>query len=322
MTTALDTAISGMAAAQQLADQAQQLAQEHGLSIDDAGRVGLPWIGVADWSNPPVNAAMAAQKMIYQARFVAATVDDKLVPLLAYADTFEPDDCGPWQQRSRDIPDSVTEAVEETNSIIKRTAELPDPSDPNPDTAPQPYGVEFPGPTDLASHAKMQSAGLAYMTAHGWFNAGALLANWLANTGLPRTVNPDDMISAMPTFARSVQNALQARLEGVYDSGWHNYSPGDAIESSDWYYAFNDFRWRLVGLIKYDSSGGQRVEYSVGVRKPYVFGRPRRDIVKFGVVVAGQEELKHLHTTALAQNFIAQGISHTGPLHEGMTIVG
>ncbi|HJP77044.1 MAG TPA: hypothetical protein VJ914_22430 [Pseudonocardiaceae bacterium] len=143
----------------------------------------------------------------------------------------------------------------------------------------------------------------------GWSNTERLLTHWLENSGTWCAVDPVDMMEAMPSFKQEVQNCFSGMGDGLFDSGWVNFSPGDNVESEDWYYAFNDFRYRVVALRMTGADGSLVSEYTVGVKKPYVFGDPRHAISHFGITMA-QAELQHLHTTGLAQNFIAMGIAH------------
>lgn len=303
---AMNGAYAGLAAAQGRCSAAVRLAQSAGLAVDDNGTIAVQG-GPADWFVPPIVPAMTAQLMLYQARFMAYTVDSRVCPILGYANKFGSNDTGTWQQDAatdgQNAHDTMTELPHEMIGIATDEPALPK------DTEPQPYACQSPGYNDYTLWTMCTTGGLAYFYSHFWNNAGDLFKHWLGGTGMSYFVDPSAMVFDMPTFGATVDAVFLSATNGVYDTGWRNYSPGNNVQSEDWYYALNDFRYRVIGLVMTDDQGFQYVESTVGVKKPYVFGPPRTDIN----TPAGplrQADLQHLHSTGLAQNYVVQGISH------------
>jgi RHS repeat-associated protein len=147
-----------------------------------------------------------------------------------------------------------------------------------------------------------------------WDNAYDLLSHWLGNSGDPYEVDPEAMMRDIPRFRRDVTRYLEgARAEGnaTFDSGWlrTRADEEDGESSLDWYYALNNFQFRVTGT-------NQRkfgTTYTVQVRKRYDWGVPsehRNDLKQSFLWVdvdVQQAEVAHLHTVGLAQDFDVYG---------------
>lgn len=309
VTQAIGQAVNGMAMARNHLDSAFDLVRSNGLEIDDAGHVRLAGEAVpVDWDAPPILGGMFAQRIIYEARYMAEMVNRTVSPILGNATKFGQQDDGPWLADS--IDDQRTALAQLSDLPDRLTAVMTTAEPADPDTLAQPYDVDPPGLGDWELATEMATGGEGYFALHGWFNARRLLDNWLRNTGAWALVDPARMMADIPSFTTAVNRFILDDLRtGVQDTSWQRFGGGDDTQSLDWYYALNDFRYRVVCLVTTDSDGTQNVDYTVGVKKPYVFGPPRQPIKVGDQVFVTQEELQHLHTTGLAQNFIAQGIS-------------
>lgn len=330
---ALAAAIDGMRTAQSWLEDALALATNNGLSIDGNGNVdlGSPG-GMIDWYAPPVVIAMRVQKMIYEARFMAYTVDQNVCPVLRYAQEFHPDDNGPWQADA----DSNTTSAGQVRSGLPgqlRQYQTPEPPVP-PDTSAQTYHDEGPDAKDIWTLDQLNYLVLPGLTAKGDYHAAAALANWMANTGTWFAVDPTEMMNALPTFSGEVLSIFSGNGDGVWQTSTAEYGGvanprwlpgdvGDPVESDDWYYTLHDFRYRVVGLTMTDEQGVPHSEYTVGIKKPYVYGpniqvgdppqtTGHRNTINYrNIIVIPQADMEHLHRAGFTQNFIVQGISHT-----------
>jgi hypothetical protein len=289
------------------------------IQVDGAGDVDPGAFSAFDWYHPTVIEAMDAQYMIYQARLMATIADNGVDPILANtAARFDGNDQPNFLAQSRT---DLTQARASIQALLTRLQPYPKQSGQvPPDTDAQPYACQSPSLQDRVNYQTMQDGGMNYFGLKGWSNAQRLLGAWLGNSGSWVAVDPREMMSAMPTFGQTVNDALTGADEnGLYDTGWQNYSPGDNLESDDWYYALNDFRYRVVGVLYPAPGGGMANAYTVGVKKPYVFGHydmvggkvvgTRNDIHELFFTMR-QDNLMALHNSGLAQNFVAQGTAH------------
>lgn len=329
---ALGGAVTGIGAAQAQLRRGLELAASHDVAVSADGLTSLSG-GSVGWYDPPVLAAMDAQRMIYQGLFMAYNTDRDFVPILNYATKFGTSDRGPWLA---DAENDLAATQQVTELLPDQMSGLSAAGPPvRPDTDAQPYGVDLRLPlVDTATYDELFYGGVPYFAVHGWNNAAALLEHWLLNLGVTALVDPVEMMAAMPAFGAEVDTVFGPGGDGLYETGWINFSPGNDIQSQDWYYALNDFRYRIVGMIRTDDHGNQYRDYTVGVKKPYVFGPDivvggqvvghRHDITVHGLPVITQAAMEHLHLVGIAQNFIVQGISHhsdrygavgTGPGH-------
>jgi hypothetical protein len=140
------------------------------------------------------------------------------------------------------------------------------------------------------------------------------LEHWLGNSGTTRYVSPAEMRQDIPKFDGIVKKAIaDAPIEGCFDTGWTNTDVQDesgATQSGDWWYALNDFRYRVLGRsVVVDAV--QRTHYTIGIKKPYVFGPPRGPItIPYTGEEIDQAEIERLHHVGYAQNFVVQGLGH------------
>lgn len=314
VTQLLSAANEGAARAHARSDDAVQAAG--GLPIDRDGNVTLTFAAEqVPWDNPPILAAMRAQNMINQALHMANVVDDELAPLAGFALKFDEGDTGSWRT---DGDRDLKQVAKSRADMLAKLDGIPTGERSHPDTPAQPYDDQWPNPEDLTLHAAFSQVAVPYFYLKGWHHAADLFLHWLGNTGNTAYVDPDDMMNDIPTFRQLVARAVSLGASGHFDTGWQNSSTQDAsghTQSEDWWYAMNDFRYRVVGRSVTDC-GERVVRYTVGVLKPYVFGPPRNPIPVplLSKIVHGakvdQESIEHLHRAGLAHNFIIQGIRH------------
>jgi hypothetical protein len=289
------------------------VASTAGVPVGDDGNVQLSLAAEpVVWDYPPVVAALRAQNMLNQAVQLANIVDRDLTPLLRTCAKLGDGDT--WRKDADDDLAAVRRMHPQLDAELSRLL-VDDPA--YVDTAAQPYNDQFPGPEDLALRAAFADGALPYFLAKGWTHAAGLFANWQTATGNTAYVDPAELMADLPTFAAVVATAATVSGDGLFDTGWCNTSTqdgGGTTQSMDWWYALNDFRYRVVGrvtIVDGQAQGG----YTVGVVKPYVFGAPRSPLsVPLLTAATGkkisQEQLAHLHRCGLAQNFIVQGLRH------------
>ncbi|MFD2415541.1 hypothetical protein [Amycolatopsis pigmentata] len=306
----LEQSAAGTAAAKARCQQGIDLATAAGIPLDADGKPLLQDGLVYDisWDRPMVTTAMQAANIIYQARHIASYVDKAVSDRLNDATKF---DSGPWMQ---DAQKDHQDVVELSRKLAGKIQEIAVDEPPHHDTASQPYAVASPGTSDYELWTELSTGGVAYFSAHGWLNTVGLLRHWLDNSGRSYWVDPATMLDEIPGFKREVTTMVSDAGHGrpgeevfAFDSGWRNI----AATEGDWYWSFHDFRYRLTGI----TNGRMGTEYTVGVLKPYVFGDSAglHRVPIHRPVVGGeidQRDIQHLHTTGLAQNFVAQGIAH------------
>jgi hypothetical protein len=297
--------------------QAALLADSAGIPVNGDGLITPDFVlttPVADWDNPPILVGMTAQSMIYQALRMADAVDETLAPMLGYANKFGTSDDGPWlADAAVDHQNALVWPQDIQDTVDAVAVDLP----PWHDTPAQPYKVRGWGAGDLAFYEACQNAGVPYLLVTKGVHASMLFSHFLDNTGTPVPADPQHIMNDVPKFRNLVYDALLTQGNYAFDTGWTNTDVEDdttgIAQSEDWYYALNDFRYRVTGR-GYVSGDQQVVDYSVGLLKPYVFGQSgglfRKPIhLPLGITI-DQQQLANLHTTGLAQNFIVQGVTH------------
>ncbi|GAA3486552.1 DNRLRE domain-containing protein [Streptomyces cremeus] len=195
----------------------------------------------------------------------------------------------------------------------KKTSAKPPPSGPLASTEDRVYGKEEPTARDREVQGQMHwvKAGLWMKN---WDNAYDLLSHWLGNSGKSYKVDPIGMLRDIPRFREDVAKQLErARIGGkaVFDSGWQKTRADeeDGESSLDWYYALNNFQYRVSGT----NLRKQGMTYTVQVRKRYDWGIPsekRNDLKQSFLWVdvnVQQAEVAHLHTAGMAQDFDVYG---------------
>lgn len=139
-------------------------------------------------------------------------------------------------------------------------------------------------------------------------HARAYLDHYLSGTGTPMSVDPTEMLREMPSFRLKVATELATAKDAVVDSGWKGASFNvGSNDYADWYYAFNNFQYRV---------SGSRKVFTVEVRKDYNWGIPsenRLDLTlpKSGptVVDIPQPAVARLNSVGLARDFTVYGAS-------------
>jgi hypothetical protein len=312
----LDASASGIGQAKDRLAEALGIAAAAGIPVDSDGRI-TPDLAfssnLGDWSNPPVLAGMKAQNMIYQALHMADAVGAAIGPLIDNANKFTaPDE--KW--RGDATPDHQIALGRE--QILRGTlSSIAVDESPHRDTDEQPYGSMSPTVGDRAMNVTLNNAGEPYILATKGIHAAMLFSSWLANTGTSVPVEPEHVMNDVPKFKQAVLDSLTTEGDALIDTGWQNTNVIDdgtgLAQSEDWYYAMNDFRYRVVGR-GYVSGGRQICDYSVGILKPYVFGDSgglqRKPLhLPLGMTI-DQHDLERQHLTGLARNMMVQGVTH------------
>ncbi|WP_395298785.1 RHS repeat-associated core domain-containing protein [Kitasatospora hibisci] len=141
--------------------------------------------------------------------------------------------------------------------------------------------------------------------------AAKLLQHWLDVSGTPIELHPDSMLNEIPNFKKGVEEYLTDFASGKdqFDFGWQNAQAveTDGTSSVGWFYALNNFQWRVTGVNR--RKGG--AEYKLEIRKRYDWGTPSegRDNVHKMWIDMSQPEMAHLNMVGLARDFDVVGSS-------------
>ncbi|MFF0415165.1 RHS repeat-associated core domain-containing protein [Kitasatospora sp. NPDC004745] len=144
-----------------------------------------------------------------------------------------------------------------------------------------------------------------------WNVASKLLQHWMDASGTPFELHPDSMMGEIPNFKNDVKKYLtgDAAGKGRFDSGWQvtRSVEKDGGSSIGWFYALNNFQWRVTGV----NGGSGGPEYKLEIRKRYDWGTPSegRDRVHKMQIDMTQPEMAHLNTVGLARDFDVFGSS-------------
>jgi hypothetical protein len=149
-----------------------------------------------------------------------------------------------------------------------------------------------------------------------WTDAANLFDHYLRANGEPVNVEVDRMLHDVPAFRKDVDRTLDTVRQGPdgrFTTEWESSAPDlkDGDPSLNWYYALNNFRYRLVGV-----KNGDQITYHVEIYKRYDFGIPsehRRDLEKRiqGISVFGvhQADVSRLNMVGKAKDFYVYGTS-------------
>lgn len=280
------------------------------VAIDDDGRVSFNSApDTFNWYEPPIRSMMRSQALVYQALHMADVVNRKIAPLMWYPPNRSPDDIGPVAGADTNLH-LARQTCQDVQAELKQVSVDEQPST---DTAPQPRGDLGP-PTEYDKGvAILLHMAVDYLSVSGRPHGSDFLDHWLGGSGKTKYVDPNEMRRDIPKFDHAVQGAVaSAPGEGCFDTGWTNtdVQDGGVTQSEDWWYAMNDFRYRVTGRAVI-VDGERSVDYTVGVVKPYVFGPPRNPIkIPYLGIELEQSEIERLHHVGYAQNFIIQGLAH------------
>lgn len=279
------------------------------VTIDDDGHVSFGSAPESfDWSFPPILQLMHSQSLVYQGLHMADVVNRRLAPLMWFppnrsADVPPNADADTWLQQARRTCTNLGAELRKLAVDVQSYHE---------DTAPQPRGDASGEDRNKMLWVTLDLAA-DYLSVSGRPHGADLLRHWLGNTGTTKYVDPGEMRRDMPKFDEAIRTAVNAApTEGWFDSRWENFEPniGDRPQSEDWWYALNHFRFRVVGRAVI-VDGSRSVDYTVGVKKGYVFGPPRDGIkIPYTGMEIDQVEIERLHHVGYAQNFVVQGLAH------------
>jgi hypothetical protein len=141
------------------------------------------------------------------------------------------------------------------------------------------------------------------------------LGHWLSNTGGYGVVPPTQMMQDLPFFNSDVIKNIRL---GSFDSGWQSDTVSDhpvGAKAADWMYALNGFQYRVIGQTEL-VDGSLQGSMTVEVYKRYNFGNvgggePRNTLhAPLGMFSLSQNDLAHLNTVGLAQDYDVVGITN------------
>src|SRR5690606_4263128 len=170
-------------------------------------------------------------------------------------------------------------------------------------------------------------------------DAAKLLRHWLNGSGQPYEVDVEKMLKDMPAFREDINKTLEKVKQlpdGKFDTSklelnekgepqWQDSAP--RIEkysnpgSMNWYYALNNFEYKLVG----EKKDGV-ITYHIEIQKEYNYGTPSQYRGNLGPTISLPEFIKpdpikielieqadasRLHSTAMARDFTVHGKSDT-----------
>jgi hypothetical protein len=162
---------------------------------------------------------------------------------------------------------------------------------------------------DDANEAQLSGV-YAYLLAKGWGDAANLLDHFLDGGGEPVEIDANRLLNDVPKFKQDVAATLgdvKNLPDGPFTTEWKNTS-SPADQNLNWYYALNNFDYRVVG-----EKHGDQITYHVEVEKRYDWGVPsehRRDLDK-GPIHFEQSDVARLNMTGKAKDFDVHGSTGT-----------
>jgi hypothetical protein len=150
----------------------------------------------------------------------------------------------------------------------------------------------------------------AYLKLKGWNDAASLLDHYLNGNGEPVNIDANRLLNDDPTFKQDVNTTLgdiKKLPDGPFTTDWKN-SSSPADKNLNWYYALNNFDYRVVG-----EKHGDQITYHVEVEKRYDWGVPsehRRDLDK-GPVHFEQSDISRLNLVGKGKDFDVHGSTST-----------
>lgn len=201
------------------------------------------------------------------------------------------------------------------------------------------YGKLTPNMGDWRTKTKFQLVLLALEHKYEHYDAAKLLRHWLNGSGQPYEVDVEKMLKDMPAFREDINKTLEKVKQlpdGKFDTSklelnekgepqWQDSAP--RIEkysnpgSMNWYYALNNFEYKLVG----EKKDGV-ITYHIEIQKEYNYGTPSQYRGNLGPTISLPEFIKpdpikielieqadasRLHSTAMARDFTVHGKSDT-----------
>jgi hypothetical protein len=150
----------------------------------------------------------------------------------------------------------------------------------------------------------------AYLDLKGMDDAGHLLDHFLDGSGDEVEIDANRLLKDVPKFQTDVNSTLgdvRKLPDGPFQTGWKgSSSPND--QNLNWYYALNNFQYRLVG-----EKHGNQITYHVDVQKQYDWGTPsehRRDLSRRPIHFE-QSEIARLNLVGKAKDFHVHGSTGT-----------
>jgi hypothetical protein len=149
-----------------------------------------------------------------------------------------------------------------------------------------------------------------YLSLKGWNDAATLLDHYLDGGGEPVNIDANRLLNDSPTFKQDVDASLGdvRRLpDGQFITPWKG-SSSPASQNLNWYYALNNFEYRLVG----EKHGGT-ITYHVDVAKRYDWGIPseHRRSLDEGPIHLEQSDIARLNMVGMGKDFDVHGATHT-----------
>ncbi|SFE15848.1 hypothetical protein SAMN04487819_108249 [Actinopolyspora alba] len=218
------------------------------------------------------------------------------------------------QQEADELQQRLDELVEEATENDERIADalkVVFGTTHNFDAGAREFGSEEDekGWKDYETHAELMAVEAAMRHHFEYTEAADLLKHWLEESGEPYEVDARQMLDDMPAFREDVDQAIEdveTEPDGTFSTGWQDSAPNvdNGAKSRNWYYALNNFEYRVVG-----EKNGDETSYHVEVRKNYDWGIPSegRGNLQKGPVELEQADIAHLHSTGMARDFKVHG---------------
>lgn len=313
--------------------EAEGLARAQRFSIDDGGAVvdlGVP---------PDVPADQVAAVEAERAR-VRAELVDRVGQITRFAEDIDATFADVLDKVARDgVGDGgATNLADAARFGREQSPQIPGPPPKPPvDAGAGPHGVDpwYTRGDDFVMHDLALAAADA-AEGGGWTHAAAHLRHYLANSGDPVTVDPDEMMRDAGDFRAQVEKTTAAEMRrladeaaatGAYgkpvafDTGWKGHYIGPDA-SKDWYYAMGGVQYAVTGVATVhppDQPGGQpRVEMEY---RTHVFDRYNWDGGKstdIGPITITDDQMAEMHRAGVAQEYDISG--STGTKHYDGTV--
>ncbi|MBC3993029.1 hypothetical protein H8N00_29985 [Streptomyces sp. AC563] len=259
----------------------QQEALEKGMTIDSDGSV--------NWAVATDPDSSDSQRIISEAKATAKNLEERIQTVLEFANK---------------IDDELTYSLKVCFGTVDNLL-----------TEGREYDALDPKTSDYVTQAKLAGIAVHFSAVKGWDESASLIKHYLDGSGETVSLDSGKMLKEIPAFQKDVNatlNSVRSSPNGRFVTDWEGSRPNinDGNSSLDWYYALNNFQYRIVGT-KNDAG----VSYHVEVRKRYDWGVPsehrRNPSGGFGPLEMEleQADIARLHSVGIARDFDVVGKS-------------